>query len=512
MMRETFALTCEQKIVIYGASTNGIFYAHLFMDNGFSISYFIDVQAEKMGNSVRIGEQNFPIYTIKNVPEEAREDYIVYIAIRNAMEQEKCVEMARNLGYQKIIYLPLHKKTVETAEGIDALTRVYNEIILGNINGDILCPMQSYFQVPQYRDVAFIKCNEKIISYVPLDIIYYHSYAQIKEMNLLYGIPTNEEIDRKYSNCPFPQVDFFKEMFLFFLTGRGNIKKYMDVTMKLPNNLKACSDDEHQEWLDDRKHVIEKIIEKGFYENEFWINSAIPIEWNAGGFFNIQDGIHRYFVADMLSMRKIPAQIKKEDYDIWLNKKALHKCLKYVQNIKVLPTPVSHPYFLDCDVESELLGKTVLKYIQEKVASIWNNQIKILDTNPQIGYYTQHFVRMGGNVTAIMDVNDKYYDVFCSLNELAYLEDRISISGFIDAKHYDIILCMKNWDMFEDKGHYKEWLKLIKTLTPQLMIWESGVVPEEEKKIIFQYTQFSEYEFLRYVLEDKIIREVGIFK
>ena len=46
-MRETFALTCEQKIVIYGASTNGIFYAHLFMDNGFSISYFIDVQAEK---------------------------------------------------------------------------------------------------------------------------------------------------------------------------------------------------------------------------------------------------------------------------------------------------------------------------------------------------------------------------------------------------------------------------------------------------------------------------------
>ena len=47
--------------------------------------------------------------------------------------------------------------------------------------------------------------------------------------------------------------------------------------------------------------------------------------------------------------------------------------------------------------------------------------------------------------------------------------------------------------------------------TKNILIGESGASPEYERQRILENTHFSKYQSLRYVLEDKIIREVGVF-
>lgn len=512
-MKDIFFLNRSQKLVIYGASPNGVYYAKFFINNGFKVEYFIDKKALDFEGSVQVNNDSIPVYTLEQAPIEKRGEYIIYIAIRNALEQTKCAELAGKNGYEKIIFFPLYKKTEDLREGIEALTYVYNEIIAGRIVSNKPCPKQNYlFKKSQYKDVALIKEANEILCYIPTDLIYYHSLEQVNRMSAIYGIPTDAQTDMYYASRPFPQVDFFNEMFSFFLFGRGNIKKYTDIIMKMPNDLKNHSDIEHQEWLNDRKNVIENMLEKACYEKDYWVNSAVTVEWNDDGFFNIQDGIHRYLMASHLFMRKIPAHMKKEDYIKWTNKKYVQACIDSISKIDILPTPISHPYFMECNAETEVVGKTLLSYIQEKVKDIWKTNIEILDTNPEVGYYSQNFARMGGKVTVIIDRNNGYYDSFRKLNKLFYLESKIRCVEKLDETQYDITLCMKWWDYLKNENQWEENIRKINQVTKGIMIWKSGSKPEEEKKRIFDNTNFSQYELLCYVLENKIIREVGIFR
>ena len=514
MNKDTFLLDQTHRLVIYGASKNGIYYANFFVSQGFRIAYFIDKKADEIGNRICLDSEEAAVYTIENAPREHREEDIVYIAVRNALEQTKCAELAGKQGYQNIIYLPLCKQTNDTAEGIDALMRVYKEIGAGRIVADVPCPKQSYFGKQFiYRDTAIIKRDKEIVCYTPLDLIFHHSVEQIDKLSAVYGITRDREMDIKYSDRPFSQMDFYQECFSFFFNGTGDIQKYMDTVMHISNDLKQRSTLENQVWLDDRKHVIENMVDRTYTEQDYWKNMAIPITWNEKGFFNIQDGIHRYMTASMLYMKKIPTQMTVEDYEIWINENSLRKCLGYLEQKKIesFPTPISHPYFMECESECDSFGKTVLATIQEYLTDVWERKMSVLDVNPQIGYFSQNFARMGGNVTAISTPADTDYDLFSYLNELMYLEKKISIRADMGHESYDITLCMKLWDRMKDEEQWNEYIKEIDLRTKNILIWESGASPEYERQRILENTHFSKYQSLRYVLEDKIIREVGVF-
>lgn len=513
MNKDMFLLDQTQWLVIYGASRNGIYYANFFVNQGFKIAYFIDKKANEIGNRVSLDNGEVAVYSVEEAPTEHREEFIVYIAVRNAQEQTKCVELARKQGYQKLIYLPLCKKTNDTAEGIDALMHIYNEIGAGRIVTDMPCPKQSYFREQEiYKDTAIIRRDREVVCYVPLDLIFYHNVEQIDRLSSIYGITRDRAIDIKYSDRPFSQMDFYKDCFSFFFNGTGDIQKYMDVVMRISNDLKQRSSPENQEWLDDRKHVVGTMVDKTYYEQNYWKNAAIPIVWNKKGFFNIQDGVHRYMTASMLYMKKIPTRMTIEDYETWVNKKSLKKCLDYLrqERIESFPTPVSHPYFMECESECDSYGKTVLATIQEYLTDIWEKGMSVLDLNPQIGYFSQNFARMGGNVTAVSTMEDTDYDLFRYFNELMYLE-KINISADMGQREYDITLGLKLWERMKDEMQWSEYMKEVDLRTKNILIWESGVLPEYERQRILENTRFSQYHSLRYVLEDKKIREVGVF-
>ena len=117
---------------------------------------------------------------------------------------------------------------------------------------------------------------------------------------------------------------------------------------------------------------------------------------------------------------------------------------------------------------------------------------------------------MGGNVTAVSTMEDTDYDLFRYFNELMYLE-KINISADMGQREYDITLGLKLWERMKDEMQWSEYMKEVDLRTKNILIWESGVLPEYERQRILENTRFSQYHSLRYVLEDKKIREVGVF-
>lgn len=82
--------------------------------------------------------------------------------------------------------------------------------------------------------------------------------------------------------------------------------------------------------LDDRYEIFLK-MDQIFCENPmFFVENPISVVWNKKGWFNIQDGNNRaaFLLAKMVY--SIPAQMKKDDYNLWTQQK------KQLNKLKIL--------------------------------------------------------------------------------------------------------------------------------------------------------------------------------
>ena len=138
----------------------------------------------------------------------------------------------------------------------------------------------------------------------------------------------------------------------------------------------------------------------------------------------------------------------------------------------------------------------------------------MLDINPKDGYYLQHFARVGAKEVTGIIYDKKQQDFLTYLNQLFYMKECINLVQEDEEKQsdrkYDIVLLFKKLCTLKEKEQirYVEW---IATKAERLIIWESGVEYEKEKQLILKYIKCEKYIFLKRVLSENVVREVGIF-
>ncbi len=516
MKQDTFCFTKHRTIAIYGGNENGIHYYRKLVAEGYYIQCFIDKNAKETNGMLVIDKKKIPIYE----PEKVFEldlGTIIFIAVRNAVEQTNIAKQLFEKNFENIIFYPLIKENKHNAKFLNMLKAFYKEFIAGKIRENAVLPKQKLlWETNPFWDHAIIEQNNKyVVAWVPISIIHYYTITQMEELINIYGITVGTE-EKNFDKSIY-QLKWLNDLFDFFICGQGNLDYYWEVERVASNYIKRQSNKENQLWFSDRQNCVEILMTGMNIEKDFMVKSAIPVQWNKRGYFNICDGGHRLAFFNCMNISMVPTIISLDEYTKWINSDVLNDFLRYIQemNIRIFDAPIPHPWFYGCEVIEEKFGKTILKCVLERLIEFdLYDKFSVLDTNPKEGYYLQHFARISTDVIRGIVSDKNQYDLLLYVNRLFYLEDHISLVSMEtekkSKKKYDIVLILKKICELT-KAEQIKYIKWVSTKTRKMIVWESGVEYEEEKKIILQHSSFKKYISLKRVLSQNIVREVGIF-
>ncbi len=518
MSKDFFCFSKHNPIVIYGGNKNGINYYRRLLADGYIINGFVDRKAKQCNHLISIDEKEISVYEPEEI-DKLDKDVIIVIAIRNVIEQNNVASFLWKRSFMNVVYFPMVKKNMHNVEYLSRLKNFYQEFINEKICENAVLPTQKILQeTGTFWDQAFISKNDEYVkAWMPLSIIHYYAKSQSQKMVDECGITTSNGVGEKYLDRSIFQLDWLNELFRFFLNGQNDLKNYWELEKRISNYVKQQSTKENQMWFRDRQKCAEMLMSEINGGGDFFIHSAVPVQWNKKGYFNICDGGHRCAFWNCMNLSMVPVQISLEDYRKWMNKKALERLLNYMKlnKITTFETPIPHPWFYGCEVQEEKFGNTILKSVLEQMMQLKvYSGFSVLDLNPKDGYYLQHFVRIGANNVTGIVYNDEHYDFLIYLNQLLYMDKVIRLATMeteIETNNnYDIVLIMKKLCTLgnEERINYIKW---IASKTKMMIIWESGVEYEEEKRLILKYSGFRKYVFLKRVLSGNVIREVGIF-
>ncbi len=518
MSDDYFNFTKYHSVVIYGGNKNGMNYYRQLTSEGYLIQCFIDKRASEYNGILNIDEKKVPIYD----PEEINKldlEVIIFVAVRNAVEQNNVAKMLWTKGFQNIIYLPMIKENMQNVKSINCLRKFYQEFVDGRIQENAILPKQKLLLEGElFWDHAIIRQDDKYVTaWIPVSMIHYYAKSQSDKMIQQAGITTSKGLGEKYLDRSIFQLEWLNDLFRFLIRGQGSLEDYWRIEEKISNHVKQQSTKENQLWFSDRQKCAEILMSGMNTGSDFLIGSAFPVQWNEKGYFNICDGGHRLAFLNCIYMNMAVVQMKHEDYKKWINREVLEEFLDFIQKNKItaFEAPIPHPWFYGCETKEEKFGNTILKCVLEQLMQfqIYDN-FSVLDVNPKEGYYLQHFARIDAkDVTGIV-YDEKQLDFLVHLNRLCYMEEFINLVTLDDEqenhKKYDIVLMLKKLSEFSEKEQIK-YIKWIAFKATKMIIWESGVDYEKEKKLIMQYSGFKDYIFLKWVLSENVIRETGIF-
>lgn len=368
------------------------------------------------------------------------------------------------------------------------------------------------------HDYAYIKHRgNHIIAYIPIELLYTERFDTAKDKmeqtteELVNLIKTWEDIN-------IIRLKPHRELFYFFRGQNSSLDAYLawhEEIFKNRNKItkvtpKQVIDKKYNEYI-----LMSNELNQGM---EFFINNPIEVVWNERGYFNILDGHHRAMFLYCSGVRKIPAKIKMDDYNKWLNTDVALKCLNTInkQNRVEFYTPLLNPYFINKTSCRDFCYKSRLDYILEFWSSNRFSDYTVLDVGSCLGYFAQFFAKEKAIVTAI-EPDQLHYDLSLDLNNLLYTSYDIQQKTIEDLdlnKKFDIcIMLTVFYHYFNDLKKRKQIIEIIDKVTKKFLIWESGEIgsAEEEKKYIMTNTKFSSYIKLGTTYGTGKIRELGIF-
>ena len=500
-----FSLNKNTPIIIYGMAKTGVELYKNLVIAGFNIIGFIDKKCNESTN----GEN---VFFFKNITEAMQivDDFTIIISIRNSIEQNNIAENLYKNGCDKIIFLP----TIINGnnKNIDLMRKVYRNIDKGIF-------IEYHNEIPYYfsiinscglDDFYFNSRDGYCTVLLPISLLYMESIDYYQKLIDVYGIDCIPEYYEKNIVANKPLIELFK----FLENGNGDIDFYNMKVNKKENSIHKNSTTINQMWINDRKKCF-MLLSDGLQNNEsfFW-KSAIPVEWNKKGYFNLTDGKHRGVFLYLKGFNLIPVEMKVSDYEIWMNRKMAKKCIDYAKNnnINKFTYPIEHPYFYKYDSCYDKFGKTILSTIQEFFGNSDIEGLSFLDINSKNGYFARNFSRYGCNVTAIEE--DKInYDFIILLNSLfSQYKIKMYNNSFVNLnleKKFDIVIGINVFSNI--KYNFKKVINKIDKITNNVLIWETSFEIEKEKSWILNNTGFKFYSTLRKTFSNNQIHELVIF-
>jgi hypothetical protein len=230
--------------------------------------------------------------------------------------------------------------------------------------------------------------------------------------------------------------------------------------------------------------------------------------------FIIDDGHHRACFMYMHGFRQIPISITVEDLNSWLNLPYAFHVTNEIkrQNRSLIYTPILNPMLNSIPVVRENCYKSRLDYIVEALPDVASK--RILDIGSNTGYFSFHFAREGADVVGC-EPDNSHFNLAVALSHVYRLRPDFinsTAESYLKLGHkFDGAIILSVLYHIINKGEHLEFLKLIDSQVTEFFVWESGDRPEDEKKIIFEHTNFGQYKLLATTYATGKVRELGLF-
>lgn len=134
----SFSLTGNEKIVIYGAGSQGKKLIQIFQQRGYTVKVILDRKAEQL-HSVTVENQTINVIHPDHYVMSS-DDEVVIISLWNAMQHDQTAESLHALGFRYIVYLPM------TGTGnrklMSQMRMIFNEILDGRVR---------HHDIPEYQ-------------------------------------------------------------------------------------------------------------------------------------------------------------------------------------------------------------------------------------------------------------------------------------------------------------------------------------------------------------------------
>lgn len=489
---KTFSLLEKSKILLYGAGVLGRFYYYRIREV-FNVVAFLDKNAHKIEQINEVF-----VYTPEDyVLEHTKLDIPVFLCVHNGQAH---IDIARKLyhyGYSNIIFMPLYN--FDNSCAIKQMKTAYNAIIEEQYESLVNIP--SYCNFMENRNIEkVIRRNEKYVVFsISFELLY--SGRQLLEHEL-------NSVEKDFlNNCDIPLIAHkaYRELFSYFLTGKGTADYYLHLYLKIQNE-----DFNGTQFLKNRYDVY-KMLEMEYQKGaEEYIYSPIEAVWNKRGYFNIVDGHHRAMYLYLQNVKKVPIRVVSDDYEKYCNFAKSKEIQEYlhINNVEKVYTPIPYFNLFDIPSERECVGKTVLGCIQVYLRGVKLGSV--IDLSIYNSYFARNCYRMKATKVTSVEIDLQKYEVAKLLNDLLHISSMnlvLKEDRFCLEENYDIAFVMGSFEI--QRG--KEIAAYLNNHISKMVIWESGSQPQLEKQIIMEESKFNKYTFLDNFYTGQYCSEVGVF-
>lgn len=496
-----FVINKESRIIIYGASYLGKCFQEVFNRQGIQVKAYLDRQADKFPevNGVKV-------YAPEEAPFHQNEldNYVVIIAVTNKLEHGYIAEYLVSLGYNKIIF--------KTSKGFSNSQSdiIYDNILSGDIElnaTDVLVENEIDY-TRRWLDLSYKQEFDKnhVLALIPMELLY------IGEQD---GAAVPQEINVFLKGKPLMGAMPLLGAYDFF-EGKDEefFCKYMETKYFKQDDKELWT-----RWIEEKRYEVKSFESTNFLSVDYFEKNPIKVQWNIKECFDVTANYRQAVYLVSKNYKKIPCLVTKKDYYKWKNTDMVTPCIDIINkhHLSFVYTPILHPQFFDYPSIRESYGMSRLMKIAKYLYSESTNfeKLKVLDAGSYLSYFAQNFYRMGAKVTSV-EYDLSSFELACKLNDLLYCRGIHMIHGGIEqldeSQKYDItlLLTVLYWHLGTDLAF--DIMRVVDSVTTDMLIWESGDEIEKEKNWIFDNTSFKKYIKLQNTFGSGKMREMGIFK
>lgn len=424
-MSQTFDITKENRLYIYGGGELGRSFFRQLMKDGFCVQGIIDRNAEKLK-----AEERIFILSVECFAHYFKNDDVVIVCVHNALWHTEIVESLKRIGVNNILFIPLNKDYSRLWS--NEMLKAYNYFINREYNKLKNIPTLSLLLDHSITPAKAVlkETDNSVMCWIDITSLY--TSESVGYATKRYA-PVELEA---YADTPMPGMIPYVNLFRL-LAGQegGEADSFLRLCKRFQNSIDEYSD---EEFISDRFDLYNELSSQFNFGIERFIESAPDCKWNCKGFFNLLDGMSRTTFLYTRGFQFVPVKIKRNEFNNWVNETGIKKVLPTLP-----PTTnweIEHPGFIEYPVRYPGVKFKILTAIEEYYnKEKWEGKTVVDGTNTD-GCIARYFARQGANVIRV--VKDEKYDFERELINLFLFKDSICLSKI--EQRYDCakIICL----------------------------------------------------------------------
>lgn len=478
-MDDYYKISDKDNIVIYGGGALGK-ERYRYFSRHYHVLAFFDRNAAFISTE----DIDIPVFAPQDGINELGTDIIVVVCIHNAFVHQEVAQHLYSLGIDKIIFLPMGDEYL--AEPRMQMLKIYTCYCEHDIDKVMEIPYYSTLLRPDFTDCIIRSNSEYVVSWCPVDLLY-----------------TDKNWPEGYGDIPMASFRILAEGYEFFQGRIGKADGLIKVYMPEDGQSENVGD------FLQRRFNTYLMLEKEWKENQEYFKYA-PIEanWNEGAYFNVLDGHNRICFLIDKGCKWIPVRMRRKDYELWLNDSVCRTVFKNWRKTDIhFAYHLPHPLFRYEKITKNDSCVDILyeafRYLGKQVKKIKG----MLEISEYEGYFADSFLRMGTEYAAVLEDSEEIIDRIYRIQELIQVRN---IQIVRDLCHLDSEVDL-TFILRDIRGaDFENVLGADSLKSCKFLIYKSYGDNEENQKVLRNYG-YGEFHFLLRTVEQKEVREVGIY-